>query len=242
MEDDGGCRSPESHAPRGHFIEHRSKAEKIGPSVQFFAASLLGRHVRNGPHCHSRAGERFLGSHSLKRFSRGSGSVAVRGQLRQTEIHQLRLVARGDENVGGLNVAVNDAFSVRSVERLRDLNTDIQECIRWESAPFDALLEGFTLEQFHHQKKSSLVFLNLVNGADVGVIQRGSGTCFAAEALQRLRVLVEFFREKFERHTAAKLEIFGGVEHTHAAAPELFQNAVMRESLADHYKECRCAK
>ena len=86
------------------------------------------------------------------------------------------------------------------------------------------------------------MFLNLVNGADVGVIQRGSGTRFAAEALQRLRVLVEFFREKFERHTAAKLEIFGGVDHTHAAAPELFQNAVMRESLADHYKECRCAK
>src|SRR5258708_4220075 len=83
---------------------------------------------------------------------------------------------------------------------------------------------------------------NSINCADVGVIQCGSGACFAAEALQRLRILVEFIGKKFEGDTAAKLEIFGGVDHAHAAAAEFFKNAVVREGLAGHGEDCCCAK
>ncbi|HTF25681.1 MAG TPA: hypothetical protein VK937_17490 [Candidatus Limnocylindria bacterium] len=170
MEDDGRCRSRESDAARGHFIEHGSEAEKIGPRIQLFAAGLFGGHIRNRTHGHTRAGERFFGSYSLKRSNRGSGNFAVRGQLRQTKIHQLCLPAVGDENVGGLNVAMNDAFLVRGIEGVRDLNRDVQERIRRKGASRHALLDGFTLEQLDHEEKPSFVFLNVVNRADVGVV------------------------------------------------------------------------
>ncbi len=51
-------------------------------------------------------------------------------ELCQTEIHQLCLAARRHENVSGLDAAVDDAFFVRGVERVGDVNTDVEECIR----------------------------------------------------------------------------------------------------------------
>ncbi len=50
-------------------------------------------------------------------------------ELCQTEIHELCLASRGYENVSGLDVAVDDAFFVRGVERVGGVNTDVEECI-----------------------------------------------------------------------------------------------------------------
>ena len=50
-------------------------------------------------------------------------------ELCQTEIHQLCLAARRHENVSELDVAVDDAFFVRGVEGIGNLNTEVEECI-----------------------------------------------------------------------------------------------------------------
>jgi hypothetical protein len=60
------------------------------------------------------------------------------------------------------------------------------------------------------------------------------GFCLPAEALQRLWVIRQIFGQKFERHKPAETGVLGFVDDTHASAPKLLQDAVMRDGLADH--------
>jgi hypothetical protein len=73
---------------------------------------------------------------------------------------------------------------------------------------------------------------NFVNGADIGMIQRRSGASFAQEALIDLLILGDVLGEEFEGDKAAQRGVLGLVNHTHAAATQLLQNAVMGNGLA----------
>ena len=82
-----------------------------------------------------------------------------------------------------------------------------------------------------------MLVINFVDGADVGMIQRRGGLGFALEARQRLRVFGNFVGQELEGDKAAKLDVFGLVDHTHAAAAEFLNDAVVRDGLADHWRE-----
>lgn len=51
------------------------------------------------------------------------GGVFIR-YFGQTEIENFGVSARSDEDVGWLNVAMDNAFGVRRIERIGDLNGD----------------------------------------------------------------------------------------------------------------------
>jgi hypothetical protein len=44
----------------------------------------------------------------------------------------------------------------------------------------------------------------------------------------------ELLGQEFERDVAMQLEVFGFVHHTHPAATELRENAIVRDDLANH--------
>jgi hypothetical protein len=52
-----------------------------------------------------------------------------------------------------------------------------------------------------------------------------------------LRVARDFIRKEFQSDEAAKLSVFGLVYHTHPAAPELLDKAIVRDGLANHWAE-----
>jgi hypothetical protein len=54
------------------------------------------------------------------------------------------------------------------------------------------------------------------------MIQCRGSACFTFESFQRLWIACQFFGEKFQRDVPMQLEIFGFINHTHAAATELF--------------------
>jgi hypothetical protein len=66
------------------------------------------------------------------------------------------------------------------------------------------------------------VLANLVNRADVWVVERRGRTCFALKAVERLAILCHLFRQELQRYQAAECEVLGLVHHTHAAATQLF--------------------
>jgi hypothetical protein len=76
------------------------------------------------------------------------------------------------------------------------------------------------------------VLANLVDGADIGMIQRRCGAGFPAEAFERLGVLGRILGQKLQSHQPAKFRVLSLVDHTHAAA-QLFDDTVMRDGLAD---------
>ena len=154
--------------------------------------------------------------------------------LGETEIENFGVAAISDEDVGGLDVAMNDAFRVGGVERVGDLDAEIEEQFQIEGAAVDAMLQGFAIEAFHCDVGVTVGFADIVNRADVGMIERGGSAGFAAEAFERLRVFSEIVGKKFQGDVAAEVCVFGFVNDAHSAAAEPFDDAVVREGLANH--------
>jgi hypothetical protein len=96
------------------------------------------------------------------------------------------------------------------------------------------MLQRHPVEVLHNDEGLAVVFANLVNGADVRVIQSRGRPGFTLETFERLRTRGDVLRQKLECYEAAELEVLGLVNHAHAAPAELIDNAVMRNGLADH--------
>ena len=101
----------------------------------------------------------------------------------------------------------------------------------------DAMLQGRTIEELHDDEGVPLVSADFVDGADVGMVQGGSGAGFAAEALQSLRVLGDVVGKEFQSNEPAEVGVFGFVDDAHAAAAEFLNDAVMGDGLADHEED-----
>jgi hypothetical protein len=165
------------------------------------------------------------------------GDTAARREFGETKIKNLGLPVRRDENVGGLDGAMNDAFGVSGVERIGDLNSQIQHQLYRHGLSADPTLERLTVEELHGQERPIILLPNFMNCADVEMIESRSGAGFAPEAFECLRVIREFVRQKFQCDMTPETEIFGLVNNTHPTAADFFQNAVVRDGLANH--ECR---
>jgi hypothetical protein len=59
-----------------------------------------------------------------------SNNAFCRSDLSQTEVENFYLAARGDEDVCGLNVAMNDAFCMSDIESISDFDGQIEEMFR----------------------------------------------------------------------------------------------------------------
>jgi hypothetical protein len=74
---------------------------------------------------------------------------------------------------------------------------------------------------------------NLVDSADIRVIQRRGGAGFPLKAIERLLVFQRIWREKLQGDEATEGSVLGLVNDTHAAA-QFLQNAVVANGAADH--------
>src|ERR1700674_1335063 len=96
------------------------------------------------------------------------------------------------------------------------------------------MLQRLSLQQFHGNEVLTIRFVDLVNRADVWVIERGGSEGFPLEAFTGSRIVLHFCGEELERDVAVQLEIFSFIHHTHPAATKLRENAIVRDGFADH--------
>jgi len=76
-------------------------------------------------------------------------------------------------------------------------------------------------------------FANVVDGADVGMVEGGGSAGFALEALERLAIFRKFLGQKLQGNASAEPGVFGLIHHAHTAATELLDD-VVGDGLADH--------
>ena len=95
---------------------------------------------------------------------------------------------------------MNDAFRVRRIQCVRHLNSQIQNGRCFQRFALDALLESLPVQVLHGDEWSRFVFPDLVDGADVRVIERRCGSRFALESLDYLRITRQFLRQKLQSH------------------------------------------
>src|ERR1700744_5033989 len=97
------------------------------------------------------------------------------------------------------------------------------------------MLERYAIEKLHGDEGLAVLFADVVDRANVWVIEGGSSLGFAAETLDCDGVVRGTGREKFKSDGGLEGGVFGFVDDTHAAAPELLEDAIVRNCLAEHW-------
>src|SRR5437773_6608129 len=90
------------------------------------------------------------------------------------------------------------------------------------------------LQEFHSDKRPTLMLVYFVNGTDVGMIEGGGGPSLALKTFEDLWILGDALVQKFKRDESAHLHVLGLINHPHPAATEPFQNAIVGNCFADH--------
>ena len=219
--------SGESFLAGGHFVEQNAEGKKIGAYVERFTAGLLRGHIGQG--ADGRAGMRERTAHRHR-------GIVCTGQIRsrefgETEVENLHLAALGDENVCRLDVAVHDALGMRRLQCVRDLQSPVQQSGQGNGLVADSLAQGLPFEQLHGDEGTPLIFVDLVDGADVGMIEGRGGAGLAFKSLQCSRLDGGTFRKELQSDQTAQTNVLGFIHHAHAALTQLSLDAVMRDSL-----------
>ena len=207
MQDLDDASSAEGRTARQRFEQDRPGREQIAARVHGLAGDLLGRHVARGAHHHARArqiGDRPHVPRDLR--------IA---RARQTEIEQLHAVPR-EEHVRWLEIAMDDAPRVERRERRQDAEAD-RQCLRdVERAAFQPLRQRLALEQLHGDVELAALLANLVELADVGMIDAGRRPRLAPEPPARGLVARER-RHGLERDGAPQPLVLCRVHDSHSA-------------------------
>src|ERR1700758_5611051 len=93
----------------------------------------------------------------------------------------------------------------------------------------DSFPKSLAFQELHGDERSRLVFGDLVDGADIGMIQSRGCARLLLETLQSYRVLRQLVWKKLKCDPAAELQILGLVDYSHATATEHFEDAVVRD-------------
>ena len=141
--------------------------------------------------------------------------------------------SRAQEDVGRLDVAMNDAGIVRGGDRAGHLDHDVERFGHGQGAAGDALAERFAFVERHRQKQAAVRRLvDLVDGADVRMIERGSRLRLDDQPLLRVGVVAERRCQHLERHRPLQSRVFGLIDLAHAAGANERRNAVARQGIA----------
>src|SRR6185436_2901926 len=148
--------------------------EDVGAVVDRGAADLLGRQVGGGA-------ERHAGARQVTRHV---------GELGDAEVHDLHRAVGGDPDVGRLDVAVDDAVTMRVLEPAGSLRQDVDALRRRQRlAARDDAVEVLAGEVFLHQVRNAVLDAEVVDGDDVAVLQVDGDLRLAEEAVADLRLL-----------------------------------------------------
>ncbi len=141
------------------------------------------------------------------------------------------MTAIGHEKIRRLDVAMHDAFGMSGIERVGDLDTQVNQTVGFERAAEYRFPQSLAFEKLHHDEAQAAVLPNFVNGADVGMVQSGSGAGFAAKTFEGLRVVRDIVGQELQRDEAAERGVFGAVDDTHPAAAQLVEDSIVGDCL-----------
>jgi hypothetical protein len=140
------------------------------------------------------------------------------------------------KDVGRLDVSMNDPLAVCDAECVRHLTPPFKHLLERQRLAGNPMFQRGAFHELHGNKHLTILFANLVDRADVGMIQRRRRTRLSPKTFQCLRNLGQVVGKKFKRDKPAKRGVLGLVNNTHAATAQPFDDAVARDGLADHWK------
>ena len=137
-----------------------------------------------------------------------------------------------DHDVGGLDVAVNDAALVREVEGAAGLQgVDQLQGNGKIGAARDQVFQTFAVYQFHGDEGNAAFVAHVIDRNDVGMLQAAGGLRLAVEALSRFGIVGDARRDGFQGHQAVDDRVARAINHTHRAVTQLADYLVFAQLL-----------
>ena len=99
----------------------------------------------------------------------------------------------------------------------------------WFRKSRDHLRQALAFDELHRVVVDAAFAADRVDGDDVRVVERGGGAGFVLEAGELLLVEHRRERQHLQRDAAAERELLRFVDHAHAAAAELAEDAEVAE-------------
>jgi hypothetical protein len=129
---------------------------------------------------------------------------------------------------------MNDAKPMRRVERIDNRDGQFEHRFHRQRCAIDTPAQRLALQHFHHEKRMAVVLADVVQRADVRVIQRRRRACLALESLQSDRIARERVGQKLHRHLPSETRVLGAVDDAHSALPNLLEETIVRDGFANH--------
>src|SRR5688572_23970582 len=129
---------------------------------------------------------------------------------------------------------MDDSLRMRGGKRIGHLDSDGESAAEIERPAIDQLAYIAALDVLHGDEVNAADFVQVENGANVGMIQRGSQLGFSLKAFEVGLFDGQLGRQDFDDHGPAQFGIDGFVNSSLAAFANLFQDLVTTERSADH--------
>ena len=202
-----------------HFERDHRQRELVRAPVHQLALHLLGRHVVG------RADD-----------VAGHGELVRRRDLGNAEIRDLGRAVPGDHDVGRFDVAMDDAFLVRIVERHGGLSQDAEHPLGRNGLRFrQHLVERRPIDVFHGDIGQLALLLHVVDGDDSGVRQDARRPRFPKQALAQpvlfLGIAPSAEMDGLDGHRPADIGVDGVVHHPHGAPPQFPDDLISPDAL-----------
>src|SRR6202011_3248595 len=84
----------------------------------------------------------------------------------------------------------------------------------------------------------AVLFADLVDSADIRVIESGCGFGLSQQTLFSALIGRDFCWQELNRDFTVEPRVLSQVDHTHPATAQLLDDAVVRDGLTDHLREC----
>src|ERR1700693_3741912 len=107
---------------------------------------------------HSQGGLLYRPSHS------GHGQRGY--NFRQSKIENLDVSALGDEDVGGLDVAVNNSLGMRGIEGIGNLDGERENQLDFHRSACNTVLQSHAIQKLHRDEQMAIVLAYFVDRAD----------------------------------------------------------------------------
>src|ERR1700693_1280616 len=96
------------------------------------------------------------------------------------------------------------------------------------------MLQCHAVQKLHDKERMAVLLPDLIDRADIGMVESGGRLRLSLETGQGLGVFRDVLGQELQRDKATELGVFSLVDHTHSAAAELLNDAIVRDGLADH--------
>src|SRR6202043_1212366 len=148
-------------------------------------------------------------------------------QASQTKIGQMRLTVAIQQNISGLNIAMQNTVLVCELNRAGDFDQQLCRLADRHCLSPNGFVELTTLYEFHAEIAGAVAFADLINRNNSGMLQTCRCLCFLAKSSQMRSARPSTEPDRFKGNGSIQTFLPGKINYTLSATTDLFEQFIV---------------